>query len=116
MEDGQLITARLDVNAEQVDVRLAAPEGSSQLAEQRASELRQALASHGMELGEFDVSTSNGQRSETESSGDRRESSSGERNSTSPDAEVDRWGRPVGTENARGSAADGRGALLDLRL
>ncbi len=115
-EDGQLISARLDVRDDQVDVRLSAPEGSSRLAEQRASELRQALSGHGMELGEFDVSTSDGQRSETESSGERRESSSGDRNSTSPDTEVDRWGRPIGTETVRGSAADGRGALLDLRL
>ena len=115
-EDGQLISARLDVRDDQVDVRLAAPEGSSQLAEQRASELRQALSGHGMELGEFDVSTSDGQGSEAELSGDRRESASAESNSGSPDVEVDRWGRPVGTETTRGSAADGRGALLDLRL
>lgn len=115
-EDGQMIRARLDVQDDQVDVRLAAPEGSSQLAEQRVSELRHALSSHGMELGEFDVSTSDGDRSEAESSRERRESSSGDRNSTSPGAEVDPWGRPLGTETTRGSAADGRGALIDLRL
>jgi hypothetical protein len=114
--DGEVISARLNVNEEQVDIRLSAPEGSSQLAEQRASELRQALESHGMELGEFDVSTSNGQSAETASGEDSGDSSSGEGNSTSGDGAVDPWGRPVGTETQRGSAADGRGALLDLRL
>jgi flagellar hook-length control protein FliK len=63
-DDGEVISARLNVHDEQVDIRLTAPEGSSQLAEQRASELRQALSSHGMELGEFDVSTSDGQSPE----------------------------------------------------
>jgi len=114
--DGEVISARLNVNEEQVDIRLSAPEGSSQLAEQRASELRQALSSHGMELGEFDVSTSNGQSAETASGENSGDSSSGEGNSTSGDGAVDPWGRPVGTETQRGSAADGRGALLDLRL
>ncbi len=114
-DDGQVISARLDVHEEQVDVRLAAPEGSSQLAEQRASELRRALSSHGMELGEFDVSTSEDQRSETTSGGDRGENPSGEAKSMNG-VEVDPWGRPVGVETSRGSAADGRGALLDLRL
>jgi flagellar hook-length control protein FliK len=115
-DDGEVISARLNVHDEQVDIRLTAPEGSSQLAEQRASELRQALSSHGMELGEFDVSTSDGQSPEMASGEESGDSSSGESNSTSGDAAVDPWGRPVGTETQRGSAADGRGALLDLRL
>ena len=114
--DGEVISARLNVNEEQVDIRLSVPEGSSQLAEQRASELKQALSSHGMELGEFDVSTSDGQRSETSSGDESGESSAGEANSQKSGTAVDPWGRPVDAETQRGSAADGRGALLDLRL
>ena len=116
MGDGEVIRARLDIHDGQVDVRLVAPEGSSQLAEQRASELRQGLSSHGMELGEFDVNTSDDQRSETASSGDRGDSSSSERNPSQSSAAVDHWGRPIAAEASGGSAESGRGALLDLRL
>jgi len=116
--NGEMIKARVDLTEEQVDVRLAAPEGSSQLAERRVSELRQALAGHGMELGDFDVSTSEDSSNETStegSSGDSaRSGDAGDENNRG--TEVDPWGRPIGAEPSRGSAMDGRGALLDLRL
>ena len=116
--DGQVIKARVDLSEEQVDVRLAAPEGSSQLAERRTAELRQALASHGMELGDFDVSTSQDSSNETATDGSDGDSSRSEDRATDNNrgTEVDPWGRPIGAEPSRGSAMDGRGALLDLRL
>tara|TARA_Y100001968_G_scaffold311381_2_gene333364 strand:- start:3289 stop:4665 length:1377 start_codon:yes stop_codon:yes gene_type:complete len=115
-EDGQQINARLDLNDEQVDVRLAAPEGSSQLAEQRVSELRQALANHGMELGEFDVSTSSEQNAETAANEDSEPGRSSEDGQQHNNQALDRWGRPIHSEPRRGSACDGRGSLLDLHL
>jgi len=114
--DGQTIRARVDLTEERVDVRLTAPDGSSQLAERRSSELREALANHGMELGEFDVSTSEDNRAETARDGGGGSQSREDDSSNGPTAAVDPWGRPIGVETSRGSAADGRGALLDLRL
>jgi hypothetical protein len=117
-EDGQTIRARVDLRDEQVDVRLAAPEGTAEQAARRTSELRQALASQGLELGEFEVSTSEHGRADNDSDGKDQGSpdSSGSDPSEQQAPAVDPWGRPIGTENARGSAADGRGSLLDLRL
>jgi len=117
-EDGQTIHARVDLTDEQVDIRLSAPEGSAEQAARRTSELRQALASQGLELGEFDVSTSEHGRADNNSEGAEQGNgnSSGNDSNNQQAPAVDPWGRPIGTETARGSAADGRGSLLDLRL
>ena len=55
LDDGSVVRARLDVSDDVVDVALRASSETGLSAEQRVGELRQALAEHGLRLGEFEV-------------------------------------------------------------
>ena len=55
MDDGSVVRARLDLVDNAVDVAIRASDDVGLRADQRVSELREALAEKGIDLGEFDV-------------------------------------------------------------
>ena len=56
MDDGTMLRGRLDLVDDALDVAIRASEDMGLRADQRVGELREALAEHGIDLGEFDVS------------------------------------------------------------
>jgi len=119
LEDGATMRARVDVVDEQVDVRLVSSGDGALLAERRESDLRDGLAQKGLQLGEFEVSTSESDDSRADdqlgAEQERRESRSTSRrgrgsNHRSEPAQESSDGSP------RHSSDDGNGNLLNLRL
>ena len=119
MDDGSVVRARLDLVDNAVDVAIRASDDVGLRADQRVSELREALAEKGIDLGEFDVQAdANENDAAGAESGDAqaREGEGGENGESEPrdlEAELEE----LRTENGFGYYDEGgRGALLNRRL
>jgi small nuclear ribonucleoprotein (snRNP)-like protein len=69
MDDGSMLRGRLNLVDDSLDLALRASEEVGLRADQRVGELREALADHGIDLGEFDVS-SDAEQNEAAGDGD----------------------------------------------
>ena len=120
MTDGSLVRARVNLVDESVDIAIRASEETGLRAEQRAGELRQALAEHGIDLGEFDVESSEPEESES-AEGDEAADASARDGEESAEAQADRASDPpdeLGTSGSGYGYGDdgGPGSLITRRL
>jgi len=117
MADGSLVRARLDLVEDTVDIAIKASDETGLRAEQRAGELRQALAEHGIDLGQFDIE-SDAQEESQSAEGDEAADASAREGEESSEGHADRSNDESGaTESGYGYEDDGGpGALISRRL
>ncbi|HCP45368.1 MAG TPA: hypothetical protein DIU15_04970 [Deltaproteobacteria bacterium] len=119
LEDGETLRARVDVTDDHVDVRLVSSADSAVMAERRESDLRDGLAQKGLQLGEFEVSTSDdGESRASDQSGEEQ----GGRSASTTDHHRKARANATDRAHASGDGAtralsdDDNGNLLNLRL
>jgi hypothetical protein len=121
MDDGSMLRGRLDLVDDSLDVAIRASEEMGLRADQRVGELREALADHGIDLGEFDVSSDADENEAAgdgdEAAGDEASEGRSEGSDSDPVRDLEAELEELRNENGFGYYDEGNpGALINRRL
>jgi len=121
MDDGTMLRGRLDLVDDALDVAIRASEDMGLRADQRVGELREALAEHGIDLGEFDVSADADQNEATgegeDGTGSEGSNGSSSDRDSSPVRDLQEELEELRNENGFGYYDEGNpGALINRSL